>query len=324
MSYQYSSSRAPAKRSSFVRELSKDDKYSSMSSQRSALGHVSSQSNLPHSRSAILPTVAGSPSRSSPPHQNQRYANGSITSATPTRIPRISHKATPSTAAQKHGTSTPSGARPQGMERKASAGSYADLVISADQLKTPVTTKSRRYDSPQDLPRTEESDQVVGKAITTRRVSGPSTAKRVLPEPPANAETSAHPGLWSADRQMISNAIPSGVPLQQEKGDILKGSKSFASHLSTATGSGRVSTRSAHSSASSRPSSSHASGSRSGSPGIDGDEKVGDEEMAAFFKRQRARQAKGEKMSAELEASLNFPDPADPVEAMSPHGEFGG
>lgn len=44
--------------------------------------------------------------------------------------------------------------------------------------------------------------------------------------------------------------------------------------------------------------------------------------MAGFFKRQRARQAKGEKMSAELEASLNFPDPADPVEAMTPHGEY--
>jgi hypothetical protein len=205
------------------------------------------------------------------------------------------------------------------MERKASAGAYADLIITADQLRTPVTMKARHHDSPQDLPRTEESDQVVAKALTgTRQVSG--TTKRVLPEPPTNGETCAHPGLWT-DRRTTSIAVPSGVPLQQEKSDILKGSKSFASHLSTATGSGRVSTVSAHSSASSRPCSSHASASRSGSPVIDGDEKVGDEEMAAFFKRQRARQAKGEKMSAELEASLNFPDPADPVEAMSPHGE---
>jgi dual specificity tyrosine-phosphorylation-regulated kinase 2/3/4 len=75
----------------------------------------------------------------------------------------------------------------------------------------------------------------------------------------------------------------------------------------------------------SRPGSSRAAVSRSGSPAnsvVDEDEMLGDEEMAAFFKRQRARQAKGEKMGAELEALLNFPAPGMPVDAMSPHGKW--
>lgn len=182
-------------------------------------------------------------------------------------------------------------------ERKASNGSYADLIITADQLRAPAS-RSRNHDSPQDLPRTEESEQIVPKihASGMRHASGSSLAsgKRVLPEPPRT---------------------PGQEPL-----------KAFVNRSPATATSGRVSTVSVHSSAfsDSRPSSSHASRSRSGSPAnvvVDEDERLGDEEMGTFYRKQRARQAKGEKMSAELEASLNFPDPIEPAEAMSPHGE---
>lgn len=126
-----------------------------------------------------------------------------------------------------------------------------------------------------------------------------ASGKRMLPEPPRNV---------------------GGSPGQEQM-------KSFANRSPATAASGRVSTVSVHSSVytSSRPASSHASGSRSGSPAnvtLDEDERVGDDEMAAFYRKQRARQAKGEKMSGELEASLNFPDPIEPAEAMSPHGEL--
>lgn len=278
------------KRSSYARDPESKYDMGSVSSQRSALGHLSSHFNLPTSRSAaVLPTVTGSPSRGSPSNA-QRYGGGSITSATPTRIPRISKTVV---AGQQKVAATPLASKSG--EGKASNGSYADLIITADQLRAPA--RSRNHDSPQDLPRTEESEQIIPKLNPpgTRHVSGSSIAsgKRVLPEPPRT------PG--------------------QEP------TKSFANR-SPATASGRVSTVSVHSSvfSNSRPSSSHASGSRSASPAnvtLDEDERVGDEEMAAFYRRQRARQSKGEKMSGELEASLNFPDPIEPAEAMSPHGE---
>ncbi|KAJ9112679.1 hypothetical protein QFC22_006181 [Naganishia vaughanmartiniae] len=318
-----------AKKSALTSEPSKEDsKYNSYSltSQRSALGHMTSRSNLPTSQSAMLPSVLGSPSRASPARQTYQSSTNSITSATPTRIPRIATKVQSTPASRSNATtpvtkkainsrSTPATNDRHAAQRKATNGILGEYTTSGDKARTSAV---RNYDLTLDLPRTEDSDQVEGKhkLSGSRHVSGSSfsSTKRVLPEPPVHSADSA-----GSERRNESSRRNTSFAVASDGSDTSR----LAIRVPS-SGPSRISQNSGNSSMSnlSRPGSSRAAVSRSGSPAnsvVDEDEMLGDEEMAAFFKRQKARQAKGEKLGAELEALLNFPAPGMPVEAMSPH-----
>ncbi|KAJ9095283.1 hypothetical protein QFC21_005649 [Naganishia friedmannii] len=317
----YPKSNTLTKKPSFTNERSKDDsKYNSYSlnSQRSALGHMASHSNLPTSQSVMLPSVLGSPSHASPARQTYQSANNPITSATPTRIPRITTKLQSTPAARSNATtpvtkkavnSRNNPPSTNATQRKSSNGILSEYSISGDKSRTSAI---------QDLPRTEDSDQVEGKLKLSgsRHVSSSSfsSTKRVLPEPPVHSGDSA-----GSERGNSSSRRNTSFAVASDGSDTSR----LAIRMPS-SGPSRISQNSGYSSMSnvSRPGSSRAALSRSGSPAnnvVDEDEMLGDEEMAAFFKRQRARQAKGEKMGVELEALLNFPAPGMPVEAMSPH-----
>ncbi|KAJ9107169.1 hypothetical protein QFC19_002829 [Naganishia cerealis] len=211
--------------------------------------------------------------------------------------------------------------RQAGTLRQPSNGVLVDSSTLGDKVRPPVT-RSANQELVQDLPRTEDSDHVDSKLKLpgSRHASSSSfsSVKRALPEPPVHSSDSPGNEMSSlASRRTTSVAVAS------DGSDSNQGSRS-AARLALPSATDRLSSTSGYSSMSnlSRPGSSRAALSRSGSPAnimVDEDEVLGDEEMAAFFKRQRSRQAKGEKMAAELEALLNFPDPANPVEAMTPH-----
>ena len=294
------------------------------------------------SRSGLLPSIAGSPvvqskSKASSPSPSARQTQArTLSSATPTKIPRMASRTSLVNSIGLPGPSAPMPTKsggayslPVSSERTvtgpaAVSGSMLAELGYGTVDKTRVGTRLLAKNGTMDLPRTDQSPTSLSSQTTMKANSNPAeTQKRDLPFPPDNAV--------SASTNRTNKALPRDLSTGSLRRTSLTGPNTGngASPAATPSKTDRIPSRLAVPGYARIPHSSSASNlsgrsSRSQSPQtsvLDEDEMKGNDEMASFFRRQKAKQARGEIKSSEIEAMLNFPDPMAPGNELSPHGK---
>jgi dual specificity tyrosine-phosphorylation-regulated kinase 2/3/4 len=295
------------------------------------------------SRSGLLPSIAGSPvvqsksKAASPSPSTRRTQARTLSSATPTKIPRMASRTSLVNSIGLPGPSAPMPTKsgtayslPVSRERTvtgpaAVSGSMLAELGYGTVDKSRVGTRLLAKNGTMDLPRTDQSPTSVSSQTTIIASGKPAeTQKRDLPLPPDDAVP--------ASTNRTNKALPRDLSAGSLRRTSLTGPNTGngASPAATPSKTDRIPSRLAVPGYARIPHSSSASNlsgrsSRSQSPQtsvLDEDEMKGNDEMASFFRRQKAKQARGEIKSTEIEAMLNFPDPMAPGNELSPHGKY--
>lgn len=322
-------------------------KTSRITSQTASSMAKQSDASLRSTRNA-LPTIAGSPSVGTLPHQSSKEPppssslnNSSMLSKeTPTKIPRISSRSSaansPTLKAGRRASviinanATPSrGTSPQGND---SMANEFGVFENGSTPKTSSSTVSQRQSiraSPSTTNATATSRvprQVSASSSST--VNGPSSTRK-------NRDSISFSGLRkSSTGSVASITTPAATqndapqPAHTHRFSALspsKGLKLLSPKISLATAA-RHSTVSASQSMAQAMSSPSTSRHPTSTPSpvsslVDEDELLGDEEMLQYIKKQQAKKLASGASQADLDEMLRFPEPIPPAAPASPAGK---
>lgn len=290
-----------------------------------------------------LPSITASPTK--PPASASVRPTDSyrgLPSTTPTKIPRIVNRnVAPSPAVQ--GSMLPPAVPAHASARSATIGSsqYRTVTGANDSANNGVanefgvvngtsavpsqtTTRMRPVQTP---PREDRQYYVdVSGTVTPRRGSSQNMppSRRALPQPPSSAAgaTGSIPAKKTS-RELPASRRASAAPLNNGETSPIKPSRSLHTKLSIPTASSRV-PASTSSPMFGTPSSTirqsiMSSRSPTSSP-FEDEETLGDNEMAAYVKRRKARKPSSSKPD-DMSDLTDFPEPVSPAEATTPRSK---
>ena len=294
----------------------------------------------------VLPTIAGSPSVGTLPHQSSKEPpppSSSLTSSllskeTPTKIPRISSRSSaansPTLKAGRRASvvinsnATPSrGASPQAND---SMTSEFGVFENGQSSKAASATQRQSI-------RASPSAAAVAAAATSRvprQVSGSSSSTVNGPSTRKNRESISFTGLRKASTGSVTSITTPATtqneppqPAQSHRFSALSPSKLKLLSPKISLSTARNATMSASQSMTQVMSSPSTSRYPTSTPSpvsslVDEDELLGDEEMMQYIKKQQAKKLANGASQADLDEMLRFPEPIPPVSAVSPAGEF--